>query len=140
MIESSSLTNASIAERFELMADLLELEGAVAYRVLAYRRAAKTLRATTALHLSRSWRRSSALDEAVFLTFIPYVGQRGPLAELERADICDDRPTVVGRKIVVIRHSAHAVGNHLEEIAHRRVVQLERNSLAFQAPCFVQMK
>jgi DNA polymerase (family 10) len=42
----SSLTNASIAERFELMADLLELEGAVAYRVLAYRRAAKTLRET----------------------------------------------------------------------------------------------
>jgi DNA polymerase (family 10) len=46
MIESSSLSNASIAERFELMADLLELEGAVAYRVLAYRRAAKTLRET----------------------------------------------------------------------------------------------
>jgi DNA polymerase (family X) len=46
VIESSSLTNASIAERFELLADLLELEGAVAYRVLAYRRAAKTLRET----------------------------------------------------------------------------------------------
>jgi DNA polymerase (family X) len=46
MIESTPLTNASIAERFELLADLLELEGAVAYRVLAYRRAAKTLRET----------------------------------------------------------------------------------------------
>jgi DNA polymerase (family X) len=46
MIESTSLSNASIAERFELMADLLELEGAVAYRVLAYRRAARTLRET----------------------------------------------------------------------------------------------
>jgi DNA polymerase (family X) len=43
---STSLTNDLIAERFELMADLLELEGAVAYRVLAYRRAAKTLRET----------------------------------------------------------------------------------------------
>lgn len=43
---STSLTNDVIAERFELMADLLELEGAVAYRVLAYRRAAKTLRET----------------------------------------------------------------------------------------------
>jgi DNA polymerase (family 10) len=43
---STSLTNDFIAERFELMADLLELEGAVAYRVLAYRRAAKTLRET----------------------------------------------------------------------------------------------
>ncbi len=43
---SASLTNDSIAERFELLADLLELDGAVAYRVLAYRRAAKTLRDT----------------------------------------------------------------------------------------------
>lgn len=45
-MSSPSLSNAAIAERFELMADLLELEGAVAYRVLAYRRAAKTLRET----------------------------------------------------------------------------------------------
>jgi DNA polymerase (family X) len=43
---SAPLTNDGIAERFELLADLLELEGAVAYRVLAYRRAAKTLRET----------------------------------------------------------------------------------------------
>jgi DNA polymerase (family 10) len=40
------LTNGAIADRFELMADLLELEGAVVYRVLAYRRAAKSLRET----------------------------------------------------------------------------------------------
>ncbi len=40
------LTNAAIADRFDLMADLLELEGAVVYRILAYRRAAKTLRET----------------------------------------------------------------------------------------------
>jgi DNA polymerase (family 10) len=39
-------TNTAIAERFDLMADLLELEGAVVYRVLAYRRAAKALRET----------------------------------------------------------------------------------------------
>ena len=39
-------TNQQIAERFELLADLLELEGAVVYRILAYRRAAKTLRET----------------------------------------------------------------------------------------------
>ena len=43
---SAQLSNDSIAERFDLLADLLELEGAVAYRVLAYRRAAKTLRET----------------------------------------------------------------------------------------------
>ncbi len=41
-----SLSNAEIADRFELLGDLLELEGAVVYRVLAYRRAAKTLRET----------------------------------------------------------------------------------------------
>ena len=41
-----SLSNAEIAGRFELLGDLLELEGAVVYRVLAYRRAAKTLRET----------------------------------------------------------------------------------------------
>ena len=43
---AAQLTNAEIAERFELMADLLELEGAVVYRVLAYRRAARALRET----------------------------------------------------------------------------------------------
>ena len=41
-----SFSNAQIADRFELLGDLLELEGAVVYRVLAYRRAAKTLRET----------------------------------------------------------------------------------------------
>ena len=40
------LSNAEIAERFELLADLLELDGAEIYRTLAYRRAAKTLRET----------------------------------------------------------------------------------------------
>ena len=43
---SEQLTNGVIADRFDLMADLLELEGAVVYRVLAYRRAAKSLRET----------------------------------------------------------------------------------------------
>jgi DNA polymerase (family X) len=45
-VSSEQLSNAAIADRFELMADLLELEGAVVYRVLAYRRAAKSLRET----------------------------------------------------------------------------------------------
>ena len=39
-------SNAEIAERFELLADLLEVDGAEVYRTLAYRRAAKTLRET----------------------------------------------------------------------------------------------
>ena len=45
-MSSEQLTNGAIADRFDLMADLLELEGAVVYRVLAYRRAAKSLRET----------------------------------------------------------------------------------------------
>ncbi len=45
-VTPDQLSNAAIAERFDLMADLLELEGAVVYRVLAYRRAAKSLRET----------------------------------------------------------------------------------------------
>ena len=45
-MESPPLSNVAIAERFELLGDLLELEGAVVYRILAYRRAAATLRET----------------------------------------------------------------------------------------------
>ncbi|MGN6379549.1 MAG: DNA polymerase/3'-5' exonuclease PolX [Gaiellales bacterium] len=43
---ATDLTNGDIADRFDLLADLLELEGAVVYRILAYRRAAKALRET----------------------------------------------------------------------------------------------
>ena len=38
--------NPDIAERFELLADVLELEGAESFRVLAYRRAAQRIRET----------------------------------------------------------------------------------------------
>src|SRR6478609_5737226 len=59
-------TNAEIAERLELMGDLLELEGAVVYRVLAYRRAARSIRETpdSAARLSEQGR----------LTGLPAVG------------------------------------------------------------------
>jgi DNA polymerase (family 10) len=40
--------NAEVADRFDLLADLLELEGAEAFRVLAYRRAATRMRETSA--------------------------------------------------------------------------------------------
>ncbi len=40
--------NQDIAEQFELLADLLELEGAESFRVLAYRRAAGRIRETAA--------------------------------------------------------------------------------------------
>ena len=39
--------NAEIADQFDLLADLLELEGSDAYQVLAYRRAATTIREST---------------------------------------------------------------------------------------------
>jgi DNA polymerase (family X) len=39
--------NAEIAEQFDLLADLLELEGAESFRVLAYRRAATRMRETS---------------------------------------------------------------------------------------------
>ena len=38
--------NAEVAEQFDLLADLLELEGAESFRVLAYRRAATRIRQT----------------------------------------------------------------------------------------------
>ncbi len=38
--------NADVAEQFDLLADLLELEGADAFRVIAYRRAAERMRET----------------------------------------------------------------------------------------------
>jgi DNA polymerase (family X) len=40
--------NADVADRFDLLADLLELEGAESFRVLAYRRAATRMRETSA--------------------------------------------------------------------------------------------
>ena len=40
----ADLTNAQIAAAFEELADLYELDGAVQYRVIAYRNAARTVR------------------------------------------------------------------------------------------------
>ena len=40
--------NAEVADHFDLLADLLELEGAESFRVLAYRRAATRMRETSA--------------------------------------------------------------------------------------------
>ena len=86
---AAELRNADIAERFELLADLLELEGAVVYRVLAYRRAARALRETpeSVLRLSQQGR----------LTSLPGVGQTiaDKVAELaETGDIAALRKLV----------------------------------------------
>ena len=40
-------TNREVADRLRLIGDLLELEGAVRHRVLAYRRAAARITSTT---------------------------------------------------------------------------------------------
>ena len=40
----ADVTNAQIAAAFEELADLYELDGAVQYRVVAYRNAARTVR------------------------------------------------------------------------------------------------
>ncbi len=40
-------TNREVADRLQLIGDLLELDGAVRHRVLAYRRAAARIRSTT---------------------------------------------------------------------------------------------
>jgi DNA polymerase (family X) len=45
--ELADLTNAQIAAAFEELADLYELDGAVQYRVIAYRNAARTVRDTS---------------------------------------------------------------------------------------------
>ena len=39
--------NADVADQFDLLADLLELDGADSFRVIAYRRAATRMRETT---------------------------------------------------------------------------------------------
>jgi DNA polymerase (family X) len=41
---TTSLRNAELADQFDLLADLLELDGSATYQVLAYRRAATTIR------------------------------------------------------------------------------------------------
>jgi DNA polymerase (family 10) len=66
-VSTPPLSNAQIAERFDLLADLLELDGAEIYRTLAYRRAAKTLRETP--------ESVARLSEQGRLTELPNVGR-----------------------------------------------------------------
>ena len=48
----------------------------------------------------------------------------GVLAELQRADVGDDRPAIARRRSArVVRHRAEAVGHHVEEVAGLRVAQ-----------------
>jgi DNA polymerase (family 10) len=58
MTAKSTATNAQIAAAFEELADLYELDGAVQYRVIAYRTAAKTVRdsSVSVMQLAREGR------------------------------------------------------------------------------------
>jgi len=47
-VTTAPVKNSDIADRLELLADLLEIEGAQSYRVIAYRRAASRIRETPA--------------------------------------------------------------------------------------------
>jgi len=56
--------------------------------------------------------------------FRRHVGQRGPLAQLQSANVGNDRPAIARRNLRrVRRHSAKAVGDNGEEIPRRRVPQ-----------------
>ena len=53
-----------------------------------------------------------------------HVGRRRVLAQLQRADVGDDRPAIARRDLrPVVRHRAEAVGHHVEEVADRRPVR-----------------
>src|SRR6476659_2613931 len=53
-----------------------------------------------------------------------YVVDLSVLAELQRANIGDDRPAILWRYTVGVGiHHAEAVGDHVEEVASRRLAQ-----------------
>ena len=55
-------TNAELAERFELLADMLELDGADAFRLAAYRRAAARIRESGPGGAARGRRKATRLS------------------------------------------------------------------------------
>jgi DNA polymerase (family 10) len=82
----ADLTNAQIAAAFEELADLYELDGAVSYRVIAYRNAARTVRdsSVSVMQLARDGR----------VTELPNIGKT--LEEkLVALDETGDIPTAV---------------------------------------------
>ena len=53
-----------------------------------------------------------------------HVGERRVLAELQRADVGDDRPAILGLDLRrVVGHRAEPVGDHVEEVPDRRLAQ-----------------
>ena len=56
-----------------------------------------------------------------------HVGERRVLAQLQRADVGDDRPAIARPDLRgVVGHRAEAVGDHVEEMADRRARAADR--------------
>jgi len=87
-MEGKSLTNGEIADAFTLLGDLLELEGAVRHRVLAYRRGAARVRAAPASVAEMALRgRATDLPDigATLQAKIVELAQTGVISALEKA-------------------------------------------------------
>src|SRR4030095_7135804 len=53
-----------------------------------------------------------------------HIGDRSSLAQLQRANVGDDPPPVIGWYLGrIIRHSAKSFGRHIKEVAYRRIAQ-----------------
>jgi DNA polymerase (family X) len=80
-------TNAELAERFELLADLLELDGADAFRLAAYRRAAARIRESAVpvaqLAIDGKATRLSGIGGTIEAKIVEYV-ETGDLAALAK--------------------------------------------------------
>jgi DNA polymerase (family 10) len=83
----AALRNAEIADLFDLLGDLYELDGAVVYRVLAYRRAAKRFRETSESVWALSEQgRLTELDDIgdTIATKVGELRETGTMAALEK--------------------------------------------------------
>jgi DNA polymerase (family 10) len=83
----AALRNAEIADLFDLLGDLYELDGAVVYRVLAYRRAAKRFRETAESVWALSEQgRLTELDDIgdTIATKVGELRETGTMAALEK--------------------------------------------------------
>ncbi|MDX6562046.1 MAG: polymerase [Gaiellales bacterium] len=87
MSEMAPLRNAEIADLFDLLGDLYELDGAVVYRVLAYRKAAKRFRETAESVWTLSEQgRLTELDDIgdTIATKVGELRESGTMAALEK--------------------------------------------------------
>jgi DNA polymerase (family X) len=86
-VASKMPSNTELAERFELLADMLELDGADAFRLAAYRRAAARMRESAVpvaqLALDHKATRLSGIGSTIEAKIVEYV-ETGDLAALAK--------------------------------------------------------